>query len=284
MDELEFYQLIHTGPEVDSAISSVLGASMDAADPVADADDTALATMAALAQSGGIGDNLLINYDFLRPVNQRGVSTGTVGSFAIDHWKLTDGTLTVGASGLELNGTLTQKLDAAVGFPCTASALLSDGTVIAAEYDDSTQIFTLTATGQTVIAAKLEIGARSTIATVIDGVVVPSRRADYAAEWLKCARYYLTLSTYVRYPVTRIYSGEIDFLIPIPIQMAQKPNLVGTATVYTGNTSASGFTAAVVTNSANALSIRMTKSNHGLTAANSLCLALSTGAALDAES
>lgn len=128
-----------------------------------------------------VGDNLLINPDF--KVNQRGIS-GTfseTGKYFVDRWQLTSGTVTVNADGsLTLNGTISQKLENAVGENVTASA--SAG---AAVYDNIAKTFTLTGNGDIILWAKLEYGKKAT----------PFVAPNPVSELQKCQRYYEVLKT-----------------------------------------------------------------------------------------
>ncbi len=118
--------------------------------------------------------NLLINPDF--KINQIGVSgTITDTGYFVDRWKLADGSVTVNSDGtLTLDGTIIQTLENAAGADVTASA--SAG---AASYDDSAKTLTLTASGETISWAKLEVGS----------VATPFVPPDTATELAKCQRY-----------------------------------------------------------------------------------------------
>lgn len=138
--------------------------------------------------------NLLDNGNFLNPVNQRGqTSWQNVGEYTVDRWKLTSGSASLGASGLTLNGTLTQTLETAIGQPVIGSALLSDGSMISPTYNDSTKTFSITATGQTIKAVKLEIGSYQTLAHNEGTEETPdwvlNELPDYGEELAKCQRY-----------------------------------------------------------------------------------------------
>lgn len=145
--------------------------------------------------------NLLDNWYFIGggsqlgygvfPVNQRGqTSYSNPNAYTIDRWKLTSGSLAVVSGGITLNGTITQTLPASIGLPVVASALLSDGTMITPSYNDSAKTFTLTATGQTIVAVKLEIGTAQTLAHQENGVWVLNELPDYATELAQCRMYF----------------------------------------------------------------------------------------------
>ena len=104
--------------------------------------------------------NLLDNWYFAYPVNQRNVS-GTIDAvgYFLDRWKLVSGSVTIGSNGITLNGTIAQILETAVGTDVTASALTTEG-VVEASYDNNSKTLSLTGTGQTFVASKLELGSQ----------------------------------------------------------------------------------------------------------------------------
>ena len=218
--------------------------------------------------------NLLINPDF--KINQRVVSGTIIASsrpdikytYFVDRWGIKNGTVTINSDGtLTLNGTMSQILENAVGSNVTAS--VSAGT---AAYDDTTKTFTITGNGDVISWAKLEIGSAAT-------PVIPPNITE---EQIKCQRYYLGLNRYVRYPMSRRSSGDIDFIIPANAMFRSTPTLIGDPVVYDANntTAQSGFTFSMVSYGINAIAIRATKSVHGLTSAY---LEVIDGVSLDAE-
>lgn len=68
--------------------------------------------------------NLIINWYFGNPVNQRDVS-GTISNagYFLDRWKLVSGSVTISADGITLNGTMQQVLETAPVGTVTASAM-----------------------------------------------------------------------------------------------------------------------------------------------------------------
>ena len=107
--------------------------------------------------------NLLDNWYFCNPVNQRNVS-GTIDAvgYFLDRWKLVSGSVTIGSNGITLNGTIAQILETAVGAEVTTSALTTEGVVVAS-YDNNSKTFSLTGTGQTFVAARLELCSTQTL-------------------------------------------------------------------------------------------------------------------------
>ncbi|KJF38523.1 hypothetical protein TQ39_17530 [Ruthenibacterium lactatiformans] len=127
--------------------------------------------------------NLLDNSDFVRRVNQRGVSgTITTAGYFIDRWKLVSGSVTLSADGLQLAaGTvIAQILEYAAGTDVIASLGITSGTASAA-YDNATKTYTITATTAcTLIWAKLEKG----------NIATPYVPKGYGAELAECMRYF----------------------------------------------------------------------------------------------
>lgn len=135
--------------------------------------------------------NLLDNWYFAYPVNQRNVS-GTIDAvgYFLDRWKLVSGSVTIGSNGITLNGTIVQILETAVGTDVTASALTTEGVVVAS-YDNNSKTISLTGTGQTFVAAKLELGSQQTLAHQdADGNWVLNEIPDYGEQLRRCQRYF----------------------------------------------------------------------------------------------
>lgn len=172
-------------------------------------------------QSGGVyeatkwcsNQNLLDNprWDKLEYIiNQRcvGGKISQMGYF-IDRWKLVSGSVTVAEGGLVLNGAMVQILERDPGSLVTASVLTTDG-IGTAEYDADTKTFTVSGTGETLLAAKLEIGDRQTIAhKERDMWVLNDPPPNYGIELAKCRRYFQTSYANV-FGGSYNWYGEID--------------------------------------------------------------------------
>ena len=210
-----------------------------------------------------LNPNLLINPDFR--INQRAVSgtikpvsspgIGDIHTYFVDRWGVDSGTVTINSDGtLTLNGTMSQILENAVGSNVTAS--VSAGTAV---YDNTTKTFTITGNGDIISWAKLEIGSAAT----------PFVPPNITEEQIKCQRYYLGLNTYIRYPMTRLTSSTIDFIIPVNVMMRANPTMRGRPIVYNNaNVSAqSDFSFSITSYGINAITVRATKESHGLASA-----------------
>lgn len=135
--------------------------------------------------------NLLDNWYFGNPVNQRNVS-GTIDAvgYFLDRWKLVSGSVTIGSNGITLNGTIAQILETAVGTDVAASALTTEGVAVAS-YDNNSKTISLTGTGQTFVAVKLELGSQQTLAHKdANGNWVLNEIPNYGEQLRRCQRYY----------------------------------------------------------------------------------------------
>lgn len=190
--------------------------------------------------------NLLDNWYFIGggsqlgygvfPINQRGQTSYSNTGYTFDRWKLTSGSMTIAAGGITLNGTLEQILEANIGQTVTASALLADGTMITPVYNDTTKTFTLTATGQTIKAVKLELGSEQTLAHQENGVWVLNEIPNYQTELTKCMAYFQRIGVFNDWKfyncvVRATGSSGIICLMAIPIvPMRNTPTVTTSST------------------------------------------------------
>ena len=213
--------------------------------------------------------NLLRNWYFGRPVNQRGVS-GTISTagYFLDGWKLVSGSVTIGADGITLNGTMAQVLEDAPAGTVTATVLTEEG-VVPVGYDSTTKTFTVTAAGTKLIAAKLELGDVQTLARLEGGAWELNQLPDYGAELARCQRYLVPLASDLVQAVI-IGTGMIFFFVPLPVTMRATPTIVVDdfkVRSVMGGTDQTGFTFAVTAARANGVMISAAKASHGMTAA-----------------
>ena len=178
--------------------------------------------------------NLLDNWYFGNPVNQRGVSgtISTVGYF-LDRWKLVSGSVTINSGGIVLNGTIAQVLEYAVGQTVTATVLTPDGvTDVMPVYDDETKTFTVTAQGKTIRAVKMELGSQQTLAHQENGVWVLNEIPDYGEQLRRCQRYcfvwwYGLKQTSCLTVMQCVQPGLLFGLIPTPVTLRNDPVATG---------------------------------------------------------
>ena len=224
------------------------------------------------------GENLLHNWYFPNPVNQRGVS-GTISTtgYFIDRWILTSGSVTLTSNGLTLNGTITQILEYAVGTDVTSSTSMYSGTATAA-YNNSTKTFMITSSGGTIRAAKLEKGTVSTLPN--------DAPPNFGQQINLCLMHQIKLGGTFRYRAVQITANLVDFVITTPVPLRINPAFSASAlTIYSGiagGTPESGFTfvAQDANASLNGFVIRATKTAHGLTDA---MLSISANAIFDSN-
>lgn len=172
--------------------------------------------------------NLLDNWYFGAPVNQRDVSgtTSSAGYF-LDRWKLVSGSVTISADGITLNGTMQQVLETAPVGTVTASAMTQAGVgEVVPTYDSASKTVTVTADGKNLVAVKLEIGPQQTLAHQEDGVWVLNEIPDYGEELTKCMRYLQVLAAPYDTPGNGVAIGyannTVDLWVPIPLAVPMR--------------------------------------------------------------
>nr|DAI89177.1 MAG TPA: collagen alpha 1(VIII) chain protein [Caudoviricetes sp.] len=182
--------------------------------------------------------NLLINWYFGNPVNQRDVS-GTISSagYFLDRWKLMSGSVTISADGITLNGTMQQVLETAPVGTVTVSALTQAGVGdVVPTYNSETKTVTVTAAGKKLVAVKLELGTEQTLAHREDGVWVLNEIPDYGEELTKCMRYLQVLAAPYDTSGNGVAIGyannTVDLWVPIPLAVPMR--ISPTPTIPTG--------------------------------------------------
>ena len=192
--------------------------------------------------------NLLDNWYFGNPVNQRGAS-GTISTegYFFDRWKLVSGSVAINSGGIVLNGTIAQVLEYAAGQTVTATVLTPDGvTDVTPVYDDETKTFTVTTQGKTIKAVKLELGTQQTLAHQENGVWGLNEIPDYGEQLRRCQRYcfvwgYGAKKTSCLAVMQCVQPGVLFGLIPTPVTMRNNPVATGgSLTTFAGNVTSLG--------------------------------------------
>ena len=185
--------------------------------------------------------NLIINWYFRNPVNQRDVS-GTISSagYFLDRWKLVSGSVTISADGITLNGTMQQVLETAPVGTVTASALTQAGVgEVVPTYASASKTVTVTAAGKKLVAVKLELGTEQTLAHQENGVWVLNELPDYGEELTKCMRYLQIISAPYDTSGNGVAIGyannTVDLWVPIPLAVPMR--ISPTPTIPTGGVS-----------------------------------------------
>ena len=213
--------------------------------------------------------NLLRNWYFPRPVNQRDVS-GTISTagYFLDGWKLVSGTVTIGTDGITLNGTMTQVLEYALAGTVTASVLTPEGVgKVVPVYDGTAKTFTIIAAGKKLLAAKLELGSVQTLAHQdSSGAWVLNEIPDYAEQLAACQRQLIPLSSY-QCPAVRLGVNQILFFVPLPVTMRTLPTIEqnGFQVLSKTGEAQTGFTFSVSSLRSNGVIINASKTGHGMT-------------------
>lgn len=246
-----YYTHQYSGEEIDAATGRALtGGALDTS-----------VTNVSNQLGTFVRPNLLDNWYFGRPVNQRG-QTEYTGEwiYTIDRWELSDGggTLTVqdGSIIYASASYLFQPIDSDIskqlaGKTLTISFLYADGTLdigtskIASSWDSWTvfldagnarlvgvgngRLWVLnTKAGKAIVAAKLELGPTQTLAHQENGVWVLNEVPDYGEQLRRCQRYYL--GDMQRDAYGRVENTTNAYVaIPIPVTMRKSsgnPSLV----------------------------------------------------------
>lgn len=258
-------QLDHTAQEIDDAIARALpsGAIDVALQNKADTSSVYTKTEADNLLQKKVNPNLLDNWYFGRPVNQRGVTSGTAGwnEYFLDRWQgnciydVTKGYLEVGSGSY-----LIQKIEngGSIPYPVTFSILFQDGTfgyqtvyadggfsLIGANvkghadsqiHGENPYISYANNSGSTVgiIAVKLELGTVQTLAHQENGNWVLNEIPNYGEQLRMCQRYYYRDTLHVGMDATGVYGNQNRALLFFPQTMRTIPSVsVTPASGYT---------------------------------------------------
>lgn len=213
-------------------------ANIGAPAPYTAGDGIAISGSVIAAKVQPCNRNLLDNWYFGNPVNQRDVS-GTISSagYFLDRWKLVSGSVTINTDGITLNGTMQQVLETAPVGTVTASALTQAGVGdVVPAYDSASKTVTVTADGKKLVAVKLELAPQQTLAHQEDGVWVLNEIPDYGEELTKCMRYLQVLAAPYDTSGNGVAIGyannTVDLWVPIPLAVPMR--ISPTPTVPTG--------------------------------------------------
>lgn len=203
-------------------------ANINAPAPYTAGDGISISGSVIAAKVQPCNRNLLINWYFGNPVNQRDVS-GTISSagYFLDRWKLVSGSVTISADGITLNGTMQQVLETAPVGTVTASALTQAGVgEVVPTYDSASKTVTVTADGKKLVAVKLEMGSQQTLAHQADGAWALNEIPDYGEELTKCMRYLQVLAAPYDTSGNGVAIGyannTVDLWVPIPLAVPMR--------------------------------------------------------------
>lgn len=221
--------------------------------------DAAERAIAAAKSATVVNPNLLDNWYFADPVNQRGQTEYTSIGYTIDRWKkaFSSGAMTVSDGCLDFTAEVTldqrfsQKLSNGL---YTISVLYKDGAIdkVTLNYagsqvsswlpnkartnfiltGDYTRMYTI-GTANQIVAVKIEPGEKQTLAHQdASGSWVLNEIPDKGAELAKCQRYQLPLfggiGAYGTLGFARMSGVSVktaDMIVPIPVTMRANPTL-----------------------------------------------------------
>lgn len=201
----------------------------------------------------GMGKNLLDNWYFLNPVNQRGQTALSANGYFIDRWVVGNnanyGTVSLVSDGLSMTHSqntgytqIGQVIENLSGKKCTLSGIVdsalrtctftfnSQGNALPFGrlnvYSVNNQLLLRcpASTSDVIIKAlKLELGTESTFAHQENGVWVLNEIPDYSEELRKCRYYFTALDAGGSTPIVgigvAISNTQATLLIPLPVGM-----------------------------------------------------------------
>ena len=206
--------------------------------------------------------NWLDNSDFTNPVAQAGIG-GNHGTqaYAIDRWILTSGSVSQRDGGLQLNGTITQKLEHLPSGDVSAFVGMASGQANIS-YRDGT--VTITSSGGVIAWAALYEG------TYTQGTMPEHRPKGYGAELAECLRYCQVISQNTAYRAFVVSANTVQTTFPLGVPMRVKPSIeqfnFEVRTLASVVSEGFAFTANV--GSENYIRVQATKTRHGLSDAN----------------
>ncbi len=162
--------------------------------------------------------NLLDNSDFTNPVAQAGIG-GNHGNqaYAIDRWILTSGSVSQRDGGLQLDGTITQKLEHPPAGNVSAFVGMASGEANIS-YSDGT--VTINSSGGVIVWAALYEG------TYTEQTMPEYHPKGYGAEMAECQRYFISFdgANSVALTIAGYVSGgstlaTCAFFVPVPMRI-----------------------------------------------------------------
>jgi hypothetical protein len=248
------------------------------------------------------GENLLHNWDFRNPVNQRGQSSYSGAGYTIDMWRLdrgssgsTEPVVSVVSGGLSIEvadkaAFLKQFIEADLtGIPVTFSAMAGDTVYSVHCENPSTTGGEYQATENTPfgsirfgydagksryrVTLYCNVAATTTFSCVklergAISTLANDPPADYGAELLKCSRYLTYIINGYQGRAAYVGTDDMHFDIPIPVPMRVQPSIVDASGLMVRSLTASvqtGFSFNVTTFGPAYLRLTASKTGHGLT-------------------
>lgn len=248
--------------------------------------------------------NLLDNWYFGNPVNQRGQTEYKNPGYSIDRWFLNNASGKIGSDGISLTASVydnnfAQKIEPAlwsalVGKRLNISILIKsiDGiwavasgnnqiwgkmetaglhsfsAVLSESATEAHRFFSLggeAGKNITIGAIKLELGDRQTLAHQdASGNWLLNEIPDYGEQSRRCQRYYRQFNAYTKLIAQYIDGNRVVFVLPDSMRVA--PVMSGAWRIYTGVSEQSGFTLNTQ-QTGNIIVVEAVKANHGLQSA-----------------
>lgn len=241
--------------------------------------------------------NLLDNWYFGNPVNQRGQTSYTGHGYGIDRWRVEEGaTISLSGGALTITGGSqagiiqnSEALAEILNRRCTFSALTPSGDLFSAEFviggtagGVAAGDFKVYSTSDTLLyvrpkdsspksikAVKLEFGSQQTLAHQENGVLVLNEIPDYGEQLRRCQRYLIPLNNWTRVRVSYYSGTALFFAVPIPATMRTTPAILdpsgALAVQSVSGTDKTDFTFECNMSTPGSIGVRAAKNSHGLT-------------------
>lgn len=249
--------------------------------PVSAEDSTLISealTKIPTTSGGGVNPNLLDNWYFGRPVNQRGQTEYTGDKYTVDRWHLTsDGALTVVDEGIRLtSGALFEPLESELssflkGKTVTYSFFFADNTLVTKSavipstwgtwdglieigdiqligLESGNRIWARYSSTTTAVAAKLELGSAQTLAHKENEKWVLNEIPDFGEQLARCQRYLFSARGTTNYVCVgsgyiSVDGTEAIIVVPTPVSLRATPVCMVNGTLHIDTSYGEGVTA-----------------------------------------
>ncbi len=246
---------------VDARVSAVKSKTFATLDARFEETEQDIAThMADMAAHGVSHKNILHNWDFRNPVNQRGLTSTTNAGYTIDRWRLVSSghTVEVVSDGIKLIASKNAGLDVCfaqlvenysrfVGVPLTLSAHIVENTLTqgcrlrwnerSGPVITGTGYFSHTFTPSSL--SSLQIGVQFNNRSVDDGkyVIIDKMKleigststlandppADYGEQLALCQRYYQKIN--ILRPLCSCHPTRLELMVPLSVPLRSVPTI-----------------------------------------------------------
>lgn len=239
-----YYTHQYSGEEIDNAVGrAVTGGALDTS-----------VTNVSNQLGTFVRPNLLDNWYFGRPVNQRGQTEYSGNGYMVDRWTAKEGVVSLSSSGLILqnrtwldqiienpidNRVYTVSLLTSDGVLFTATGIVNEAASVSTNIDgggylyfgysqDTSRYYVELARADansplTVLAVKLELGSTQTLAHREGDRWVMNEVPEYGEQLRRCQRYFVYFTKFTSVSGRAANTNSCQFMVPIPVTLRDKP-------------------------------------------------------------